>query len=71
MSRQTLDAIVIPTGGGEFDPETGMYSQDRDRTQKALRRKKSLDNKGYFVISGRKHDDEVVKEDRYIQFTNI
>lgn len=51
-SRQSLDAIIIPTGGGEWDPETEMYSQDRDRTQKALRRKNRLDKEGYLVVSG-------------------
>ena len=56
-SRQSLDAIVIPTGGGEWDPETDMYSQDRDRTQKALRRKNRLGKEGYFVVSGHRDPD--------------
>ena len=54
VSRQSLDAIIIPTGGGEFDFEEEMYSQDRDRAQKALRRENRLEKEGYFVISGYK-----------------
>ena len=60
-SRESLDAIVIPTGGGEYDSETNMYSQDRDRAQKAIRRRNRLNERGYYVISGARHDDEKVK----------
>ena len=51
-SRQNLDAIIIPTGGGEWDSEKKMYSQDRDRTQKAVEERDQLKKKGYFLISG-------------------
>ncbi|MBU1252399.1 MAG: YdcF family protein [Nanoarchaeota archaeon] len=42
-SRQTLDAIMIPTGGEKLNVP---------RTKKALEKKDSLKDDGYFVISG-------------------
>lgn len=54
VARKSLDAIVIPTGGGEWDPSEKMYSQDRDRARKALENEDKLEDKGYFVISGYK-----------------
>ena len=53
-SRQSLDAIIIPTGGGEWDPENQMYSQDRERAKTAIEHKKELKGDKYFVISGHK-----------------
>jgi len=62
MSRQKLDAIVIPRGGGEWDSKEEMYSQDEERTKKALRRKRRLNEKGYFVVSGLKKEGEETPE---------
>lgn len=52
MARKGIDAIVIPTGGGEFDKEEGMYQMDRDRARTALEHGGDLEKEGYFVISG-------------------
>jgi len=52
VGRKGLDAIVIPTGGGVFDPEENMNSQDRDRAKTAVEYWKDLEKGGYFVISG-------------------
>ena len=54
MARKGLDAIVIPTGGGEFDKEEGMYFQNRNRARTALEHGEDLEKEGYFVISGYK-----------------
>lgn len=54
LSKQSLDAIVIPTGGGKFDYYTGMWSQDRERAEKAISERDKLKQGGYFVISGYK-----------------
>lgn len=52
LTRKTLDAIIIPTGGGAFDSETGMWSQDKERTEKAISEEDRLKENGYFMISG-------------------
>jgi len=52
MARKGIDAIVIPTGGGEFDEKEGMYQMDRDRARTALEHGGDLEKEGYFVISG-------------------
>lgn len=54
VTRKGLDAIVIPTGGGEFDEKEKMYSMDRDRAKKAVEHMGDLEKEGYFVISGYK-----------------
>jgi len=54
VAKKSLDAIVIPTGGGEWDSQEDMYSNDRDRAKKALENKDKLEDQGYFVISGYK-----------------
>tara|TARA_Y100000310_G_C20697277_1_gene826603 strand:+ start:2031 stop:2867 length:837 start_codon:yes stop_codon:yes gene_type:complete len=70
VSRQTLDVIVIPTGAGEFNAEEEMYSQDRDRAEKAVRRRNRLSEEGYFVISGRKHEDKKIKRGQSVSIHN-
>ncbi len=52
--RKTLDAIIIPTGGGDWDYDEKMYSADRDRTKEAMKHKGELRKERYFVISGYK-----------------
>ena len=54
VSRKNLDAIVIPTGGGSFDSEEQMYTQDRNRAETAVKNIGNLERGGYFVISGYK-----------------
>jgi uncharacterized SAM-binding protein YcdF (DUF218 family) len=54
MARKGIDAIIIPTGGGAFDKEEGMYQMDRDRARTAWEHGGDLDENGYFVISGYK-----------------
>ena len=54
LSRQSLDAIVIPTGGGKFESDIRMWSQDKERTEKAISKRDKLKNNGYFLISGYK-----------------
>ena len=54
LSKQSLDAIVIPSGGGTFDSETKMWSQDRDRAEKGLASGGKLKPEGYYVVSGYK-----------------
>ena len=54
LSRKSLDAIIIPTGGGKFDPKIGMWSQDKERTERAINEKDTLKDNGYFLISGYK-----------------
>lgn len=62
-SRKTLDAIIIPTGGGNWDYDEKMYSMDRDRAKKAIEHKKELRGDKYFVISGYKgKSKEDIKE---------
>ncbi|PIO08683.1 hypothetical protein COU59_00445 [Candidatus Pacearchaeota archaeon CG10_big_fil_rev_8_21_14_0_10_34_12] len=70
LGRKSLDAIVIPTGGGEFEPQEEMYYQDEARAKKALRRKSWLDDEGYFVISGKVHDDEKVRGGQSVSIYN-
>jgi len=52
LTRKSLDTIIIPTGGGEFDPETRMWSQDKERTERAISEEDKLKDSGYFMISG-------------------
>lgn len=60
MSRQSLDAIVIPTGGGKWNPESQMYSEDEERAKKGFSEGEKLKKEGYYVISGYK--GEGIKE---------
>jgi len=53
-SKKSLDAIIIPTGAGTWDPVEKMYSADEERTKTALKHKRDLKGDRYFVISGYK-----------------
>lgn len=52
LSRQPLDVIIIPTGGGEWDPNDKIYSVDKERAQTGLKHKNDLKENKYFLISG-------------------
>lgn len=58
LSRNSLDAIVIPTG---------TWEADIDRTEKALSEKNRLKEGGYFLISGYKGEgfEEMRKSQSY------
>lgn len=56
LSKQSLDAIVIPSGGGTFDPKTGMYSEDRERVETGLAKGGQLKKEGYYIVSGYKRE---------------
>ena len=51
-NRQDLEAIVVPTGGGAWNPLTEMYAEDQERSEAALKSGNRLKDTGYFVISG-------------------
>ncbi len=54
LKRESLDYIVIPSGGGKWDHENKMYSEDKERAKKGLEYYNELESGRYFVISGYK-----------------
>jgi len=52
LSKRVLDAIVIPTGGGDWDYDEKMYFEDKKRAETAVQNKGKLGKEKYFVISG-------------------
>lgn len=56
-TRQTLDAIIIPTGPS--------FEEDEERTERAVKEGTKLKDKGYYVISGEKGLQELKHGQRY------